>query len=498
MKTAESMPRRVDPIAAFVQGHTGGRAESTPLARLDIDVTVDGALALVETKRTYCNNSPSPVEALLTFPVPVRAAFFGLTAKIGDRVLEAQAQSKDKARYEYEEAIDKGKAAVLHEEILRGVHMISLANLMPGASVEITTRWAESLRCHGSIGRLRIPMTVGDVYGVSGLPDSDELAYGGTPPPAFVRIRHDARSARVAASGLAQSDDGVLSGSIPANAPIDIEFEGWRAGVVKGLSHDGRTVSLDFQPSRAEGEDLSVALLVDHSGSMYARCSGPHGDLSSHEVAQRGLQALAMKLRPKDRLSLWEFDHTCNPVGAGLPCSPNKFAGQVDMLSDPSGGTEIGGALEEVFRRTKQCDILLITDGMSYALDVQRLAGEGRRIFVVLVGEDSLEAKIGHLAALTGGGTHFAFGADISAALESRTAGPLELAGPVSTRSGVAKLPSVWLLCAAMRRSKQLGPVRRKNPGATGVRPQWQHLPLASYWVRPPRMWRCDLLSARA
>ena len=163
MKTEESTLHRVDPIEAFVQRHAGSRSKSTLLVRLDIDVTVDGALALVETKRTYCNESKSPVEALLTFPVPVHATFFGLTAKIGDRVLEAQAHAKKEARYEYEEAIEKGKAAVLHEEILRGVHMISLANLMPGASVEVTTCWAESLRCHGSTGRLRIPMTVGDV-----------------------------------------------------------------------------------------------------------------------------------------------------------------------------------------------------------------------------------------------------------------------------------------------------------------------------------------------
>lgn len=435
MKTGESMLRRVDPIEAFVQRHAGSRSKSTPLVRLDIDVTVDGALALVETKRTYCNESKSPIEALLTFPVPVHAAFFGLTAKIGDRVLEAEAYAKEEARYEYEEAIEEGKAAVLHEEILRGVHMISLANLMPGASVEVTTCWAESLRCHGSIGRLRIPMTVGDVYGVSGLPESDDLTHGGASPPAFLRIRHDAQSAKVAASKLTLSDDGVLSGSIPANAPVDIEFEGWRAGIVTGKAHDGRMVSLDFQPSRAEGEDLSVALLVDHSGSMYARCSGVYEDLSSHEVAKRGLKALAKRLRPSDRLSLWEFDHTCNAVGTGLPLAPKEFAGQVDRLSDPSGGTEIGGALDEVIRSTERCDILLITDGMSYALDIQRLARKGRRIFVVLVGEDSLEANIGHLAALTGGETHFTFGADVSVALEAALHG---------LRGGRAGLTQKW------------------------------------------------------
>lgn len=47
--------------------------------------------------------------------------------------------------------------------------------------------------------------------------------------------------------------------------------------------------------------------------------------------------------------------------------------------------------------------MLLVTDGKSHALDVQSLAQTGRRFCVVLVGEDSLEANVGHLAVLTGG-----------------------------------------------------------------------------------------------
>ncbi len=52
---------------------------------------------------------------------------------------------------------------------------------------------------------------------------------------------------------------------------------------------------------------------------------------------------------------------------------------------------------------TKANSILLITDGRSHTIDVHALAGRGKRISVLLVGEDSLEAQVGHLAALTGG-----------------------------------------------------------------------------------------------
>jgi hypothetical protein len=56
---------------------------------------------------------------------------------------------------------------------------------------------------------------------------------------------------------------------------------------------------------------------------------------------------------------------------------------------------------------------MLITDGKSHALDVQALSQSGRRFTVVLVGEDSLEANVGHLAALTGGDIFVASGSDL-------------------------------------------------------------------------------------
>ena len=79
------------------------------------------------------------------------------------------------------------------------------------------------------------------------------------------------------------------------------------------------------------------------------------------------------------------------------------FEQLVRGLRGPGGGTEIGTALDRVMRATPARDLLLITDGKSYALDVQKLARYGRRVAVVLVGEDSLEANVGHLAAITGG-----------------------------------------------------------------------------------------------
>lgn len=414
---------KVDPIAAFIaRSRPDLGVRPTPLDDMEIDVTIVGGLALVQTKRTFRNGEPKPIEALLTFPVPVNAAFFGLEVRRGGRTQRGVARARAEARETYEEALEGGRPAVLHEELLRGVHMLSIGNLAPGGVVKVTTRWSTALNCVDDAGRLRIPLTVGDVYGDSGLPETDELTHGPALGGAKLRVRHDARAVRLANGFLA--GDAVLHAAIPSNAPVDLAVEGWKPGSLPGATPNRQGVELRIQPSGCGEGDLDIAVLVDCSGSMHNACAGPAGStLSKHEAVQASLADLCGHLRGGDRLALWEFNHEAMPVGGGQPGPAGSFRHAVDRLRRPSGGTAIGAALERVFAATETRDVLLITDGMSYALDVHRLARAGRRVWVVLVGEDSLEATVGHLAALTGGGLHFSFGFDVAAALRAAVRG---------------------------------------------------------------------------
>ena len=420
MTIQHSETRVIDPITAFVTERTGFDDRPMPLVALSINVTVQGGLALVETKRTYHNSEDRSIEALLTLPVPVQATFFGLTAEIEGRRLRGIAQGREAARETYEDAIEEGKAAVLHEEILRGVHSLSVANLAAGASVDVTVRWTEALRCNGNRGRLRIPMTVGDVYGFSKLSDADALVRGGAALRVPLRVRHNAGSILLAGTALVPSTDGSLTAEVPSDTPIDLQVDDWRPGLLQGRSREGKAVSLRIEPAGDGEEDLNVAVLVDHSGSMSAPCAaGQAGLESGHESVRRTLRHLARQMRPTDRLALWQFDHECEPVGTGRTVPPEELSGLVDDLEPPRGGTEIGAALDRVIKAEVAPDLLLITDGLSYELDVQRLAATGCRVFVVLVGEGSLEANVGHLAALTGGDVHCSFGTDVSTALQA-------------------------------------------------------------------------------
>src|SRR5262249_56122498 len=129
------------------------------------DVLVGGGVAVVTRSRSLRNGGSESIEATITFPVPVHATLFALKARIGDRVLDARAKRKDAARADYEGALERGKTAVLHEEVLRGVHMLSVGHVAPGVDIEVQSSFTVALTNLNGRGTVRIPLTVGDIYG---------------------------------------------------------------------------------------------------------------------------------------------------------------------------------------------------------------------------------------------------------------------------------------------------------------------------------------------
>ena len=389
-----------------------------------IDVQIDCGLVLVSTRRLFRNVEAVTIEATMTFPVPVHATLFALEARIGDRLLVARAQRRHAARERYEAALDEGKAAVLHEELLRGVHMLSVAPLAPGAEIEVIAHWVGTLSFVGNQGQIRLPMTVGEIYGRSPLADFDDLLIEGPGDTADLTVRCHGGTVTLLGRELA---DGRAQ--VPLDAPVDLVVAESETKDLRGLSADGREVVVRISPNTVGEGLLDTAILLDRSGSMGAQSSGLSGDASKHQLAVAALAELASWLREGDAVRLWEFDDVLSLVGGTVLRAsaearvPKKrairdvFRAVVAQLGGPRGGTEIGEALRGAIKRSKAADLLLITDGKSHALDVHALAKAGRRISVLLVGEDSLEANVGHLAALTGGDLFVAMEENLSQAL---------------------------------------------------------------------------------
>lgn len=401
-----------DPLGGFRHlAMVAGTRRPIPLAATRFTVRILGNLALVTAERSFRNVEAESIEATMTFPVPVQAALVGMSARIGERRIVATTQRKAAARETYEAAIDSGRTAVLHEEALRGVHMISVGHVPPGQEVAVLGTWAIPLAVAGDGALLVIPTTVGDVYGRSPLPDSDDLTHAPILLEADLEVSCDSGVASLVGGRLVEGKARVV-----LNAPIAIRVTGALAQVLGGVAADGRVVELTVKPEAEGATELDGVLLLDNSGSMAEPATGRDGDRAwsptKHEVATHGLEGIAAELRPSDRLDIWEFNS--KPRHLGLGVGGGAVGRLVSLLRPPTGGTELGEAVAAVLARREGADVLLVTDGKSHALDVHGLARRGARFTVVLVGEDSLAANVGHLAVLTGGQVFVSSGLDLA------------------------------------------------------------------------------------
>ncbi len=309
--------------------------------------------------------------------------------------------------------------------------MLSVAPVAPGEEVEVQVRWVAPLLHLGDRRQHRIPLTVGDVYGRSPLPDSDALLVGGPVDVADLSVRCGSGTVELLGGELRKGH-----ARVPLNRPVDLVVRGGELAPLGGVAADGTGIELTIRPVPPGETPLDLAMLVDHSGSMDVGGRRATRRASKHEVVVAALSGLAPQLRAGDFVDLWEFDHQLDHVGQarGLPGSPEgvqeSFRQLVALLRPPMGGTEVGAAVKGVLRRSAASDLLLITDGKSYEIDLHELARLGRRVSVLLIGEDSLEANFGHLAALTGGELFVVAGDDIEPAFHSAVASLRSVARP--------------------------------------------------------------------
>jgi hypothetical protein len=240
------------------------------------------------------------------------------------------------------------------------------------------------------------------------------------PSEAFARLKVSAPGATIALDGQPIVDDEVR---VSLARPIDLAFSGWAARELEGRAADGRRVRLSIVPSTINATPIDVAIAVDHSGSMGEKCAAGVTNVTKHQAVVATLNKIAGRLGTGDHVELWEFDTAVDRIGSTRDRNgdhvavSDRFRALISRLNGPSGGTEIGKALATISAKSRAQNILLLTDGKSYALDVQMLARTGRRFTIVLVGEDSLEANVAHLASLTGGEIFVASGSDIADAL---------------------------------------------------------------------------------
>jgi len=159
---APSPDRTLSPFF-FVENAEAG-VDGLPLELTRVTLAVTGPVAEVTVAQVYRNAGKRPLNAKYVFPASTRAAVHGLSMKIGDQLIEAQIQERKRAEATFAQAKKAGKSASLLEQQRPNVFSMSVANVMPGARIEVTLRYTELLVPTGGAYEIVYPTVVGPRY----------------------------------------------------------------------------------------------------------------------------------------------------------------------------------------------------------------------------------------------------------------------------------------------------------------------------------------------
>jgi len=162
------------PSPALAKIDHGGRLEaldkagkpvgSCPLRHTEVKADIAGFVARVTVRQQFHNSFANKIEAVYVFPLSDRAAVDRMTMTIGDRVIEAQIKEREEARRTYETAKWAGHVASLLDQERPNVFTLSVANIEPGASIDITISYSEILPWSEGKFQFVFPMVVGPRY----------------------------------------------------------------------------------------------------------------------------------------------------------------------------------------------------------------------------------------------------------------------------------------------------------------------------------------------
>ncbi|HXH60397.1 MAG TPA: VIT domain-containing protein, partial [Fimbriimonadaceae bacterium] len=155
-----------------------------PLQFTQVEADVAGMASRVTVVQTFMNPSRDPIEAIYTFPLPADASVDRMRIKIGDRVVEGEIKPRGEARAIYESARAAGQTAALLDQERPNIFTQSIANVAPGAVVEVEISYISLLKYEDGQYEFDFPMVVGPRNAMHA-PDPDSI----TPPIVYHGMR---------------------------------------------------------------------------------------------------------------------------------------------------------------------------------------------------------------------------------------------------------------------------------------------------------------------
>jgi Ca-activated chloride channel family protein len=441
----------------------GDKTVALPLKHTDVDAEIAGMVASVQVTQVFQNPYKKPIEAVYVFPLPHRAAIYAMTIKVGKRTIKGLIKKRAEARRAYERARAQGKTAALLEQERPNIFTQSVANIMPGDTIKVKIRYAETMAPESGRYEFVFPMVVGPRYVGGGeamgtrrgtgwgkdttrIPDASRI----TPPllkkglrpgnDIAVRLRINGgvkvRHLAVVAHRASVSHDGqgatvTLSkrDSIPnKDFVVRYQLAGQRprAAVLTHRDNRGGHFLLMIQPkARMQQRDIApreYVFVVDNSGSMYG-----FPLQQARAVIKRSLE----NLRPTDTFNIIKFagqpDQLARRAIRATPANIRRGVGYVAQMRG-GGGTEFLPALKLALLakkdRSRSRIVLFVTDGyIGYERQVLRFLREnikGINLFALGIGSSVNRFLIDGMARIGVGSPFYLLNTEKAASVTER------------------------------------------------------------------------------
>lgn len=406
-------------VAKSAQGYRG-------LMRLgsDVSLTVSGMVVQARVTQQFRNQSRDWVEATYVFPLPSDSAVNQMRIKIGERVIEGIIKEKQQAQKLFIKAKQEGKQAGLLEQQRPNLFTTRVANIAPGAAIDVEFSYLQKLHYEGDEFSVRVPLTLtpryipgkplteamqhppvlsanGWAFATDQVPDAPEI----TPPqirnppdqqshraslsvdltPGFdvaavespyhdVRVERQSARYRIAPRQnpvVMNRDFELRWRPVPSQAPTAAMFfeeqplNGAGDGESSAAAEKAKHGLLMLMPPQQAFADVvpprELLIIIDTSGSM-----------SGASIAQAKAAVLMAldRLRPGDRFNLIEFNSYHRALFPQPQMAEQRWLQQargfVQSLQ-ANGGTEMYGALEAAFNTPADegflRQVVFITDG---------------------------------------------------------------------------------------------------------------------------------------
>lgn len=357
-----------------------------PLRHTHVDADLHGPFAEVLVTQTFENTGEGAIEAIYHFPLPQNSAVSRLRMRVGERVIEGEIRERQQARAIYERARKNGFLTSLLEQQRPNVFTQSLANIPPGASVDVEVTYHQSLSFDAGEYEFVFPMVVGPRFTSPQGPTHSSLGATPTPPvvPPGVTTGHNISLDVHAQTGFpiatwrspshkinADTYDGELRVTLAdtdeqPNRDFILRYRavGDRPRATMHVAEDGEYFMLVVHPPQLDVAKLvgqrEFVFVIDVSGSMYGQPLA---------LAKRAVRQTLTHLRPVDRFNVMTFaSSTATLFEQPKPATSATLKQALDFIDGVSagGGTMMSDAVDKALAPSGDARhryVFFLTDG---------------------------------------------------------------------------------------------------------------------------------------